>query len=562
MPQCRHCGRSKVRQYTACGIGFCSRLCQDTAHPAEQCGACLLIPTQPYEFQADFWDHWEYRTEPLGRGAYSSVIKVRHLQKPEQIRALKLIGPRPPAHRFREELDMSCKLKKHNPDLMTYEAVIWIPMPEGIGLPLGVFEEHSHSSSSSKSKSRPNSSNNDVLEIPIMGKNSGGADSSEESSEEVLFSGIEPADYSRAHSNDQRTYALVTELVDSGDLDAYVRRRFDDYYNQIVKENAENGIKDDEERDGLEMLARYADERLTPGGQRFILGAIISLARQLACIHEAGYEHRDIKPDNILFDSRTGRFRIIDFGLSSKVGKRPGYSGTTGYIAPELNRPANQRGDLRAADIWALGATLAYLYVGREFLDFDELVDHASPVNYEVIQRGIERVFDSFNPDIAAEKVLLGMLELHPEHRWSLHKIVDAATQALTVPWSIGARGGGRAGFRGNLAPRTRFFPSPRRLYYQPRPYYRPRRSWWSSGIVRPLWYASLLPFWYANALVYNDPAYHTYPITVDYTNELALRAELNRLRAENAALSRGNEYALVPDLEKGRYIWVRNPGY
>jgi len=59
------------------------------------------------------------------------------------------------------------------------------------------------------------------------------------------------------------------------------------------------------------------------------------LARGCAAIHATGLVHRDIKPDNMLI-SEEGKGSLCDFGLAA--GPRCGPSGTTGYIAPEVER--------------------------------------------------------------------------------------------------------------------------------------------------------------------------------------------------------------------------------
>jgi hypothetical protein len=88
---------------------------------------------------------------------------------------------------------------------------------------------------------------------------------------------------------------------------------------------------------------------------------IVSLADTLAKIHSYGYTHRDIKPDNILFDS-AGRPYFSDFGLAAsaleQLAEDPAVRGTVAYMAPEQAR--QQRVD-RQADIYSLGVVLYQL---------------------------------------------------------------------------------------------------------------------------------------------------------------------------------------------------------
>lgn len=53
------------------------------------------------------------------------------------------------------------------------------------------------------------------------------------------------------------------------------------------------------------------------------LQACLKLACALKVVHDKGYAHRDIKPDNILVNPKTEVFKIIDFGRSLREGKLP-----------------------------------------------------------------------------------------------------------------------------------------------------------------------------------------------------------------------------------------------
>ncbi|KAI8468747.1 MAG: kinase-like domain-containing protein [Monoraphidium minutum] len=88
--------------------------------------------------------------------------------------------------------------------------------------------------------------------------------------------------------------------------------------------------------------------------------ALRDLASELACgmahVHDAGYAHHDVKPQNVLV-TELGHLKYCDFGLSSRAGVER-FCGTDGYIAPELLPPWWARA-LRALKGSRLGAALA-----------------------------------------------------------------------------------------------------------------------------------------------------------------------------------------------------------
>lgn len=84
-------------------------------------------------------------------------------------------------------------------------------------------------------------------------------------------------------------------------------------------------------------------------------------ASGLKSMHDAGFVHADIKPNNIMIDGE-GQVKIIDFGQSCKNGTvKERIQGTPDYIAPEQV----QRKPITAkTDLFNLGATMYWLLTG------------------------------------------------------------------------------------------------------------------------------------------------------------------------------------------------------
>lgn len=101
--------------------------------------------------------------------------------------------------------------------------------------------------------------------------------------------------------------------------------------------------------------------RFTETRARFYTAQIIIA---LEYLHDMGVIYRDLKPENVLLDSK-GNVKLTDFGLS-KTGimdntSASSFCGTPEYLAPEI---LQRSGHGRAADWWSLGALVYEMLIG------------------------------------------------------------------------------------------------------------------------------------------------------------------------------------------------------
>jgi serine/threonine-protein kinase len=116
----------------------------------------------------------------------------------------------------------------------------------------------------------------------------------------------------------------------------------------------------------LLLSMEYFDGQSLEDGPTLSLVDVLLVLRMVAsglnAMHQQGFAHCDIKPNNILL-SESGSIKIIDLGQSCKIGTtKPRIQGTPDYIAPEQVRrkPLGPK-----TDVFNLGATMYWSLTGR-----------------------------------------------------------------------------------------------------------------------------------------------------------------------------------------------------
>ncbi|KAH9387308.1 BR serine/threonine kinase [Nematocida major] len=114
----------------------------------------------------------------------------------------------------------------------------------------------------------------------------------------------------------------------------------------------------------VELFSLLQQNRILPVG--LALHIFRELADALSYMHERRICHLDIKPENILINSRL-QIKLIDFGMSQRALKNglvEAYGGSVNYASPEAVEGGVYNGFL--ADSWSCGVVL-FLMVNGSF---------------------------------------------------------------------------------------------------------------------------------------------------------------------------------------------------
>lgn len=161
------------------------------------------------------------------------------------------------------------------------------------------------------------------------------------------------------------------------------------------------------------------------------VAAIMSrVADALHFAHGEGVVHRDVKPSNIMIDTR-GRPVVTDFGIARVMAAQSitvagSMLGTPSYMSPEQCRglPATA-----ASDQYSLGVTMYEMLTGR--VPFGGTLFEVLDAHRTQAPMPIGQLVSGVDP--ALEETVMRMLAKDPQHRWgSLAEVVQRL--AMTAP--------------------------------------------------------------------------------------------------------------------------------
>lgn len=184
-----------------------------------------------------------------------------------------------------------------------------------------------------------------------------------------------------------------------------------------------------------------------------LLPILAQTARALHAAHLAGVVHRDVKPGNILLESR-GIVKITDFGVSLAANQIPMTAtgmvmGTAQYLSPEQ---AIGQAATGASDVYALGIVAYESVVGnRPFTG-------TTPVDIAVahVNEKVPPLPAHVHPSLAS--LIYAMLAKDPKARpmpaSALAQTLDDLAETIARdPWGATARSGAASGSRRSRRP-------------------------------------------------------------------------------------------------------------
>jgi predicted ATPase/signal transduction histidine kinase len=155
--------------------------------------------------------------------------------------------------------------------------------------------------------------------------------------------------------------------------------------------------------------------------QRF-LDLALQLTQVLGDLHACHIIHKDIKPDNILYNPATRELKLTDFGIASRLdSENPAIEhpelleGTLAYISPEQTGRMNRNVDYRT-DFYSLGVTFYQILTGQ--LPFARTLDAMELVHCHIAKLPIPAHHLNLELPLQLSQILTKLLAKNAEDRY------------------------------------------------------------------------------------------------------------------------------------------------
>ena len=165
----------------------------------------------------------------------------------------------------------------------------------------------------------------------------------------------------------------------------------------------------------------------------------VQLVEAVALLHEARIVHRDINPNNIVWEGESRRATLVDFGIATtlsalSVGSASPVQleGTLRYISPEQTGRTGRSVDSRS-DLYSLGATFYEMLTGAPPFTTEDPIEL---VHAHLARR--PRLPHELNADVplALSRIVLKLLEKEPEQRYQTAAALAADLREAKTQWA------------------------------------------------------------------------------------------------------------------------------
>src|SRR6188768_1333653 len=160
-----------------------------------------------------------------------------------------------------------------------------------------------------------------------------------------------------------------------------------------------------------ESLKSWRKKRGDNIDEKQVVALLAPLLDGLEVVHNSGYLHRDIKPDNIYVRDEDGSLVLLDFGAARQTAIEKSELGTVvtpGYGPIEQYAGGGRQGPW--TDIYAMGATLFWLVTGKKPYDAPARLETPDPLpSAEMLCKG------KYSPEFL--RAIDWALKMHPSDR-------------------------------------------------------------------------------------------------------------------------------------------------